>query len=72
VEQGFDIEVGVFHAPNFGGLVGVEDNEGFDRRLPIVENAVEEANQNALALFGAKDFFEAKVSFGIDESHRET
>jgi hypothetical protein len=66
---GFDVEIGVFDAANAGRLVGVEDLQIGDGGFAIVENPVEKADQNVMALFGAKDFLEGKVSFGIDEDH---
>ena len=33
----------------------------------VVKDGVEEANQDVLAVFEAKDFLEGKVGFGVDE-----
>ena len=56
-------------ASDFGRLVGVEDLDGCDRALAVVEDAVQKADENIVALFRAKDFFEGKIGFGIDEDH---
>ena len=37
--------------------------------VAFVEDGIEKANQYVMALFGAKDFFEGIVGFGVDEAH---
>jgi hypothetical protein len=38
-----------------------------DRIFPGVEDAIEKAHKNVVALLGAKNFLEGKVSLGVDE-----
>jgi len=40
-----------------------------DGVVAFVEDGIEEANQNIMALFGTKDFFKGVIGFGVDKAH---
>ena len=68
MEQSPHIDIGVLQPLQLRGQVRVEDFQ-IDHHRVVIEDGVEKADQDRLALDRAKDLFEGKIRFGIDESH---